>query len=283
VADQHGLSLDGVILSNGTLLTREMAEVMRSLDLRLMISVDGVGRYHDCHRPSVDGKGSFNAVARSVDLARSMGLVPDISITVSGRNVDGLSEVVAWALKRDLPFGLNFYRENSLSGSQSDLNLEAERVIAGVLCAYEVIEDNLPRASLLSSLLDRANLAVPHCRTCSVGQSYLVFDPLGRVAKCQMDLEHSVADVNAPDPLRAVRESVSGIRNPTVHKKAQCRGCQWRYWCAGGCPLMAYRATGHYDARSPNCGIYQALFPELLRLEGLRLLKYAEAQDWEVA
>jgi hypothetical protein len=38
--------------------------------------------------------------------------------------------------------------------------------------------------------------------------------------------------------------------------------------------LTTYRATGRYDVKSPNCNIYKALFPEALRLEGLRLLKY---------
>jgi type II secretory pathway component PulL len=37
--------------------------------------------------------------------------------------------------------------------------------------------------------------------------------------------------------------------------------------------LANFRATGRYDAKSPNCYIYKALFPEIMRLEGLRLLK----------
>ena len=47
--------------------------------------------------------------------------------------------------------------------------------------------------------------------------------------------------------------------------------------CGGA--LEAYRATGRYDVKSPNCNIYKALFPEALRLEGLRLLKYQDDPD----
>ena len=53
-----------------------------------------------------------------------------------------------------------------------------------------------------------------------------------------------------------------------------CRDCEWKYWCAGGCPLTTYRATGRYDVKSPNCNIYKAIYPQAMRLEGLRLLKY---------
>jgi len=275
LSNQHNLTLDGVVLSNGTLLTPDVIETMQLLDLRLMISLDGIGDYHDCQRHFSDGGGSFDAVARSVDMAISYGLIPDISITVSGRNAGGLPQLMAWLLERDLPFSLNFYRENDLSVSHADLQLEEERIIAGMRAAYKVIEANLPRRSLLASLVDRANLSVPHLRTCSVGHSYLVFDPLGQVAKCQMDTEHIVTDVNDPDPLTTVRESVSGIRNLKVDEKSECRDCQWRYWCTGGCPLQTHRATGRYDTKSPNCNIYRALYPEVIRLEGLRLLKYA--------
>jgi uncharacterized protein len=59
-----------------------------------------------------------------------------------------------------------------------------------------------------------------------------------------------------------------------VEEKEGCRTCDWRYWCTGGCPLLTYRATGRSDIKSPNCNIYKALFPEALRLEALRLLKY---------
>ena len=62
----------------------------------------------------------------------------------------------------------------------------------------------------------------------------------------------------------------------SVDEKEGCRDCQWRYWCTGGCPLQTFRATGRYDLKSPNCSIYQAIFPEVLRLEGLRLLKYQD-------
>lgn len=277
LAQQHGLALDGVILSNGTLLTAAMVETMQAEGLRLMLSLDGLGAFHDSQRRFPDGRGSFDAVARAVDCALAGGLVPDISITVSGRNAAGLPDVVAWVLERDLPFSLNFYREHNGSDWQSDLQLDEARIIEGMLAAYKVIEGNLPRRSLLASLADRANLAAPHQRVCSVGQSYLVFDTEGHVAPCQMALGQTFTDCHAPDPLAVLHTNATGLQNPVVDEKEGCRACEWRYWCAGGCPLQAYRAAGRYDAKSPNCNIYKALYPEVVRLEGLRLLKYAEA------
>jgi uncharacterized protein len=276
MAEARDLGLEGVVLSNGTLLTAEMVEMLKSLNLRLMISMDGLGQYHDAHRHYVNGRGSFTDVAESIDLALSNGLIPNVSVTVSSRTVDGLHELMAWILERDLPFSLNFYRENNFSATHEDMRLDEQKIINGMLKAFKVIENNLPRRPFLGGIVDRANLSVGHTHTCGVGQNYLVFDTQGRVSKCQMRMADTVADASTLDPLAVIRADKSGIHNISVEEKEDCRDCQWRYWCAGGCPLETHRATDRYDVKSPNCNIYKALFPEALRLEGLRLLKYQD-------
>lgn len=276
LANQHGIDLEGVVLSNGTLLTVEMVEMLKSLGLRLMISLDGLGAYHDLHRRYAGGRGSFADVAEAVELALANGLTPNISVTVSSRTADGLPDIVAWILERDLPFSLNFYRENDLSASHEDMRLDEQKIINGMLAVFKVIEENLPRRPFLGGIIDRANLSVSHTHTCGVGQNYLVFDQHGQVAKCQMHIRKPITDVHVTDPLAVIRADQIGIQNISVEEKEGCKTCEWKHWCAGGCPLVTYRATGRYDVKSPNCNIYKALFPEALRLEGLRLLKYQD-------
>jgi uncharacterized protein len=241
-----------------------------------MISLDGLGDYHDSQRPYASGRGSFKDVAEAVDLALAAGLAPTISVTVSSRTAKGLPALVSWILERDLPFSLNFYRENELSASRDDLRLEEEKIINGMLAAFKVIEENLPKRSFLGSIVDRANLSFPHAHTCAVGQNYLVFDQNGRVAKCQMQIQQPITNLQAEDPLAAIRSEQAGVQNVSVEEKEGCKNCEWKYWCAGGCPLETHRVTGRYEVQSPNCNIYKAILPEALRLEGLRLLKYAD-------
>ncbi len=273
LAAQHNLALDGVVLSNGVLLTADAIHTMRALGLRLMISLDGLGEAHDSQRPYADGRGSFTDVVRGITLAQEHGLTPDISITVSGRNAAGLPALLRWILARDLPFSLNFYRENDRSAAHDGLRLEEAQIIAGMQAAFAEIEANLPPRSLLASLVDRANLATPHQRTCGVGHSYLVFDQHGRASQCQMHQGQPITDAHAADPLALIRADQVGIQNLPVQEKEGCRDCAWKNWCTGGCPLVTYRATGRYDVQSPNCHIYKTLYPAALRLEGLRLLK----------
>ena len=56
LAESQALSLEEVVLSNGTLLTDEIAETLKSLGIRLMISLDGMGSVHDSQRPYAGGQ-----------------------------------------------------------------------------------------------------------------------------------------------------------------------------------------------------------------------------------
>jgi uncharacterized protein len=85
-----------------------------------------------------------------------------------------------------------------------------------------------------------------------------------------MTLDRPAGDVWGDDPLSAVRRSGAEPRAAPVEHRRGCGSCVWRYVCGGGCPLMAVPGDGY----SLYCNVYQALFPELLRLEGLRILKW---------
>jgi uncharacterized protein len=110
---------------------------------------------------------------------------------------------------------------------------------------------------------------------CGVGQNYLVIDSNGEISKCQMDMAHPVTTIDADDPLAFVWADTGGIQNLAVDQK-ECRECVWRYRCVGGCPRLTFQRTGRYDAQSPLCEVYRTILPEVVRLEGLRLLRYQE-------
>ena len=272
-AAKAGLELREVVLSNGVALAQAVLDWLRDEQVRLMISLDGVGKMHDAQRAFINGRGTFALVARSLDRALERGLTPHLSITITARNADRLPEAVAFAIERDLPFNLNFYRENDCAASAADLAADHTRLIAGIKDAFAVIEANLPRRRLIDALVDRSAFDAPHQHPCGAGRNYLVIDQRGGVARCQMEIERPVTDVLAEDPLAAIRARTQDFQNAPVDEK-DCRECTWRYWCAGGCPLLTFRATGRNDVKSPYCNVYRALYPDVLKLEGLRLLKW---------
>jgi uncharacterized protein len=277
LAAASGLRLEATLLSNGVRLPEHLVRTCKEAGIRVMISLDGVGQRHDVQRPFASGKPSFHLVERTIAALIDQECAPHLSVTVTGRNADGLPDVVRFALERDLTFSINLFRDNDCAATVPDLRYEEEEIIGSLRAAFEVIERSLPRWSVLGSVLDRGQLLQPRQRSCGVGQDYLVIDQRGRVAKCHMEIERTLGDVFSGDPLTLVRQDRASALNLLVEEKEGCRDCTWRYWCSGGCSVATFRATGRYDIKSPNCNIYKAIYPDALRLEGLRLLRYARA------
>lgn len=278
LAARSGLSLYATLLSNGVRLPQSLLHTCKAEDIRIMISLDGVGDQHDAQRPFVSGKPSFRFVERTIGELIAQGFPPHLSLTITNRNMTGIPDTVRFALERGLTFSLNLFRDNDCAASFDDLRFEEQAMISTLLKTFEVIESYLPRWSVLGSVLDRGQLIEPRQRSCGVGQDYVVIDQHGQVAKCHMEIERTLGSVFADDPLELVRRDQTTTLNLLVDEKEGCKDCPWRYWCSGGCSVATFRATGRYDIKSPNCNIYKAIYPRALRLEGLRLLRYAGAQ-----
>lgn len=275
LAAEKKLELDGVILTNGIGWTNAMIKAVLSNAIHVMVSIDGRQVGHDQQRFFSNGKGSAAYVLETIERMLTYELIPYLSITVTQRNLAELPELVAWALERGLPFSFNFYRENQSATRETGLQSTQADLISGMKSVYRVIEANLPVWSLTNGLLDRVNMSGPHHYTCPAGQSYMVIDTVGNIACCQMEIDQPVTNILAEDPLLNIRSAASRTLYGDVDNKEDCHECLWRYWCAGGCPIVTSRVEGRFGARSPHCEVYKHLIPEVLRLESLRILKYS--------
>jgi uncharacterized protein len=280
--EQTDIEMEAVILTNGIRLTNGQIDILLKHNIRVMVSLDGVGQYQDIQRPLAGHEGSsFELVAHTLDRLLARGISPQISITITEQSLSGLPDLVEFLLDRQLRFSFNFYREPDCSPEHNKPSFTPEEMIEGLQLAFQVIERRLPKYSLLSNLADRADLQLPHLQTCGVGRNYMVIDCNGNVSKCQMDMEYPITTIDVDDPLALVRADTNRIQNLAVDQK-ECRECIWRYRCTGGCPRLTFQRTGRYDAESPLCEVYQAILPEVVRLEALRLLKYEEPWDFSI-
>lgn len=273
---ETGIGLETVVLTNGTLLTDDFLEFLIAHGIQVMVSLDGIGQYQDMQRPLDSQEGSsFKLVKDNLDRLIKWGISPHISVTITGKSLEGLSDLVAFLLDRELQFSFNFYREPDRDTTAKDLSFTSTQIINGLGNAFDLIERKLPKYSLLSNLTDRADLGIPHLHPCGVGHNYLVIDSNGAISKCQMDMTHPVTTIAASNPLALVQTDSNGIQNLAVSEK-ECRECFWRYRCAGGCPRLTFQRAGRYNAKSPICEVYRAILPEVVRLEALRMIRYEE-------
>jgi len=275
LATKTGIELKAVVLSNGTTLSPALVDWLEKNKVRLMVSLDGLGDVHDRQRPYRQGQPSFVAIAKKLDTLILPSQVDlHISITVTSANAPHLADLIAWILERDWKFSLNFYRVPPQKPLSQGFSLADAILIAGIRSAYQVIENYLPDRPLMNGLLDKVQTTA-HTHTCGVNQNYVVVTHEGKIAQCQMYLEQAlpetIAKVSDRDLLKELAQAP--IQSLPVDQKSDCSACTYRYRCTGGCPAETFRFTGRWDLKSPHCQIYKALYPEVLRLEGLRLLK----------
>ncbi|WP_420642383.1 radical SAM protein [Candidatus Leptofilum sp.] len=272
-----GLGLQAVLLTNGVTLGDLMVLGLKEREIEVMVSLDSLDGELGGNRPFLGGQSSSKRTLQGIHRLLIQDISPHITITVTDHNSPGIAKVVRYCLAHELKFSLNFYRDNAVAAMGADVQFTDDRIIAGMEAAFQAIEENLPPWSIVGAILDRGQLVEPHEQACGAARDYIAIDHYGRVAKCHMEFEQPVGDISATNLLPMIQSSPIGVQNPSSQEKEGCRDCEWRFYCAGGCPLVTHWATGRYDIKSPNCGIYKAIFPIAVRLEGLRLLKYGQA------
>lgn len=272
LSSRTGIAFKEILVSNATALSESRLQFIKDAHINLSVSLDGFGEGHDRQRPMVNGWNSFRRVIDTVQLAISMGISPFLTMTLTSLNLQDLPAVTQFAIENKLYLNMNFYRPHQVD---DPLVPEHQALVDTVLAAFEVIQANPPAYRLIDGLIDRSNFGFAHQHTCGAGLNYLSIDTDGRVSPCHMLTGHNHYELS--QPLETVQPVFGAFENPHVESRAGCNTCEWRYWCAGGCPILAHTTQGTVNASSPYCDVYKALYPELLRLEGARLLKYADA------
>ncbi len=274
LAKKAKIEIDFVILTNGILLTKEISKKIKKENLKVSVSLDGIGKYNDAQRIFSNGKGTFKYIERGIKNLQQTGVSFNVSITITSKNIENIPNLTKYLLKKNIPFVFNFYRENPFV-EEKNLEGENKKLIKFLKKAYKIIYKNPPPYSLINGLLDRVSFKKPHFNCCGVGINYLIVRHDGKLASCQMTLERSIGSINNKDLIKTMKEgNFVRPKNLTVEGKTPCNTCQWKYICCGGCPLLTFRQKGKYTVNSPYCTVYKALIPEVLRIEAKRLIKY---------
>jgi uncharacterized protein len=99
-------------------------------------------------------------------------------------------------------------------------------------------------------------------------------DPDGDLFPCEKMIaqpEHRAGSVFEEASLAAVRSlpAMVRVRERTVQAIPECRGCDWRAFCGGGCPADVTAAGRGLLEPDPNCEFYRSIFETLItRLAG---------------
>ena len=227
------------ITTNGTLITREIAQFLRDEDFNIWLSIDGPKDIQDSMRPKKNGEGSHSSVLVGIDWLRNAGISRlNARATISRQNKDIFNilthmESIGITNAACIPVSI---------GESSMLALTDDDIIA--LCKqYDSLADKQIEAARdrrpficnnFRKTLEALHLGRKYVYSCGVGKRMMTVVPSGDIYPCHrfvgldaFKMGHVASGLDS-----AVREL---FYSQTVTKRALCSACWARYICGGGC------------------------------------------------
>lgn len=263
------------ILSNGTLITEELAAFLahtRRCD-SVQISLDGSRA--ETHEPS-RGKGTFARAVRGLQILQRHGVPVTVRVTINRFNVEDLPEISRFLLEDlGLPeFSTNAASYMGLCRSQAD---RVELTVAERTRAMEILSELRQKypgriTALAGPLFDleewsRILRARREGRPPEGNQGYLagcggVFSKLavradGVIVPCAQLSHLELGRINR-DSLREIWQHHPELQRLRQRRRISltefpfCRDCEYVTYCVGGCPALAYTRTGREDQPTPE-------------------------------
>lgn len=268
-AAERGGSVTFQVTTNGTLVDRPRAAILRDLGVRVALSLDGTAPAHDVARRDPRGAPSSpRALAGAAALAAE-GVPFDVIAVVTPESAPSLVESVRF-LDSLGPTSIVLNPAWEAPWTEAHLPIWREQ-LAGLAALWEerfLAGSRLPLPLFEGKLAAAARGA--RGAECSVGRWSVAVAPSGRLYPC----DRLVADDR--DARWVVGHLDEGFaarrRIPRGHADPGCEPCAERYRCNASCACANIAETGQSDhAGGVQCWYEQAVI-ELADAAGWRLL-----------
>lgn len=269
VSKTHGIKVGFILITNGTLVGREIAAFVKEHNFRIQFSLDGPPHIHDRLRPSCHGNGSFDATYQGLLLVKNAG-VTNIAVrsTLTHHNCDVAS--LHWYME-EIGFsqiGMTPVQANNISDyclTRSDLAIIKRRYKdLAFAIVNKLREGRATDMGCFSPYLVQLINGQKKRHYCGAGYSSLSVTPEGKLYPCHRLISKSECEIGSIDMSSIVP---SGIGAQPVDDKPRCANCWARYLCGGGCEAAAYEKNG--DFSKPDeilCKVTKSLAENALRI-----------------
>lgn len=245
-------SISATVNTNGILLDEEILAQCKKTGAVVAISIDGPKEVHDQMRVYSSGKGTFDEVIRSYQLAQQSGVKTGICVTVDRHNLSRMKEIVQWSADElgAKGMGFNILIENTTGQKADECDNYAETVAQELIESFKVArvkgvyEDRIMRR--VKNFLDKEPV-LSDCGGCGL---QIVVSPDGKIGVCQAFCGGKEFFVTEPfetfEPESHLFWKQWRKRSPLNNET--CKSCIALGNCGGGCPYNAYRTEGTIDA-----------------------------------
>ena len=241
--------IDMTIITNGTLVDHDSAQVLKDNDVYIIMSIDGRAQEHDKFRVYANGKGTFDDVIKGYKIYQQAGCRVGISCTIGSHNYDNLEDIFDYFANDLQPInvGINLPHDDHDNPLNDDLDF-------GKFCQrmFKIFEQSTDNNLYIEHIIRKLKLLFRHeikINDCAACGGRLVALPGQRYGVCEgaigMD-EFFFTDIKRVAEMSAEWYGTSPLFDD------HCSNCAAVGVCGGGCPFDGYleaKQVGHRDSR----------------------------------
>ncbi len=244
-----GQRVDHAIQTNGTLLNDAWCRFLRDNQILVGLSLDGPDHFHDHYRLTRSRQGSSDQVLRGLNLLRDHQVEFNVLCVLNDRNVHQPDELLGYFANRDIHW-LQFiptieWVRDTCTGEPRLAPFSPDSEAYGrFLCRLFDRWFDQHRHQLSIRFFDDVLLKLVHdqdsfCILARACHSQLTVEHDGSVFGCDHFVQPrwrlgQIENADWIDELSLDRLDTFAQRKQ--HLPEQCRSCQWRRFCHGGCP-----------------------------------------------
>jgi len=230
--------------TNATLISEDIAVLLKKSGVSASISIDGPKDIHDSARLDTAGKGSYDDAIRGLAILKKAGVPVGISCAVDLHNLSSLEDIARWYNQKLSVkiFGFNILLEGGIKYPDFDYADYAEKVGDKLTRIFQIcrgIGVREERTARLASAFAHGQIHYYDCGAC--GQQ-IVVDPTGMIGVC-----HSYTDTKERKYFVPFSDDVDPLSHPNWQEwrmrsplnMEECLDCVALSLCGGGCPYNA--------------------------------------------
>jgi len=235
LCEENEVLYDALVITNGYLLTRDVAELLRELKVgSVQITVDGVGDIHNRMRPLSDGSGTYDTIMKN--LIDCKGVLPrvELRINTDKDNAIAYRDIVEFLKNNDLIDFVLPYLGMIVSYNSYNVNgcFDACGFSKHDFDFYEEYLSEIPRMWRYPGMMSNfctADAFNSHVIAAD-GKLYRCWKDMGNPEKCVGSILDSKLGATSEVFLKYVLFDVT--------EDEICNKCNFLPVCMGGCPHM---------------------------------------------
>ena len=258
------------IITNGTLLTREIIQFLMDKHIGIGISIDGPKFINDKNRVFKSGNDSvYDKAMDAIKLLNEMNSSYCVSATVTPDVVENEDEVLNWLIENKIKNV--FWNLYHYSNKTNDWEKHYNKMSDFILKSYKILKENDIGEEKVKEQIEmflNQNFKFHSCG--AVGLNQLTVKPNGDVCICQGDsrsYKNIVGNIVKDEIIDILNNPINDdwLKMYTIDKK-ECKYCPALSVCGGGCPLQAEALFGkRTDLDEASCIYYKKLLEWLIK------------------